>query len=331
MFYIPNLPYSFYLAVKAKNPVFFTATNPAIKNSGNGMESKFETIQLIPEQFRPKTILVKTNTYFRVVTKLIVSENLNFPLIVKPDIGFRGILVKKINAIIELETYLREHPIDIIIQEFINYPNECGIFYHRLPNKKTGRITSITLKKFSSVIGDGKSTLSELIIADKRAYLYYDLLLKIHQEELFNVPKYGEEILLTVIGNHSKGTQFIDGNYCIDEELTEAIDKISQEIDGWFYGRLDIKYESLEKLKKLEDLKILEINGIISEPTHIYDSSKNSYFGAVKSIGKHWKIIYKIATKNHREFGVKYTKTNDFLKEIIRLRKYSKKLKKLSL
>ena len=218
MFYIPNLPTAFYLAIKARNPVFYTAVNPAIKNSGNGTESKYKTIQLIPEQYRPKTIFVKSNEDFETAFKNIESTQITFPLIAKPDIGFRGILVQKIDSKNELETYLKNYPIDIILQEFISYKKECGIFYYRIPNEKTGTITSITLKKFPTITADGISTLSELILADKRAVLYYDILKKIHQDDIFSIPKNNEEIILTVIGNHSKGTQFIDGNHLINEK-----------------------------------------------------------------------------------------------------------------
>ena len=331
MFYLPNIPYSFYLAIKARNPVFFTATNPGIKNSGDGMESKYKTIQMIPEAYKPKTVFIKTGTAFKTILKNVQLANIEFPLIAKPDIGFRGILVQKVNSENELKEYFENNPIDIIIQEFISYPKECGIFYYRLPNEKSGTITSITLKKFLTVFGDGHKTLSQLIIADKRAYLYFDILKKIHGNNFESIPKKGEELTLTVIGNHSKGTEFIDGNHLINQQLTEVIDGISQQIEGWFYGRLDIKYESIENLMNGEDFKILEINGIISEPTHIYDASKNSYFDAVIAIKNHWKIIYQISIDNHKKQHIDYVNTIAFCKEMIALRKYAKKLNKLRL
>lgn len=331
MFYLPNIPYSFYLAIKARNPVFFTATNPGIKNSGDGMESKYETIQMVPEVYRPKTVFLKEATDFKEILQKIESAKIQFPLIAKPDIGFRGILVKKIDSENELKKYFKNNPIDIIIQEFISYPKECGIFYYRLPNATSGTITSITLKRFLTVTGDGNKTLSELIIADKRAYLYFDILQNIHGDKLESIPNINEQITLTVIGNHSKGTEFIDGNHLINPQLTKVIDNISQQIDGWFYGRLDIKYESIEKLMKGKNFTILEINGIISEPTHIYDASKNSYFDAVRAIGKHWKIIYQIATKNHKQQNVEYVNTIAFCKNVFALKKYAKKLERLRL
>lgn len=330
MFYIPNLPLAIYLAIKAKNPVFFTATNPAIQNSGNGMESKFETLQLIPEKFRPLSVLSKPTDSFEDVLTQVKNKQISFPLIAKPDIGFRGLLVKRINSENELKNYLQKYPINTIIQEFIDYKNECGIFYHRIPGQKSGSITSITLKKYLTIIGDGISTVSELVLSDQRARIYFDIFTNIHGSDMNNIPGKKEAVVMSVIGNHSKGTQFIDGNKLINKALTNALNQLNNHINGWYYGRIDLKYESFKLIENQEQFKILEINGIISEPTHIYDASKNSYFGAVKSIGEHWKMIYQISKVNHDQKGVKYTNTLDFLREMKALKKYTNKIKKLS-
>lgn len=326
MFYVPLIPYYIYRAIRARHLVFYLAVNPAIKYSGNGTESKYKTIQLIPYEFRPKTILIPVLQDFEITRQLVRSSSIKYPLIAKPDIGFRGYLVKKIDNENELKAYLERNDVDIIIQEFIDYKNECGILYSRLPNQKKGEISSITLKKFLTIIGDGTSTLSELIANDKRAYLYQDLLKNIHKEAMNTILKKNEEKVLTVIGNHSKGTQFLNGNHLICNELRNTLDSINKQIDGWFYGRLDIKYDTFEKLKQGEDFKILEINGIISEPTHIYDAQGATYFDALKSIKNHWNKMNKIARINHEEFNVSYPKVIPYLKDIFWLRKYSKKI-----
>ncbi|NNC70472.1 MAG: ATP-grasp domain-containing protein [Flavobacteriaceae bacterium] len=326
MFYVPLIPYYIYKAIRARNLVFYLAANPAIKYSGNGTESKFKTIQLIPQEFRPKTVLVPALQAFEITTKQIALSEIKYPLIAKPDVGFRGYLVKKINSEKDLHDYLKRNDIDIIIQEFIDYKNECGILYARVPNQTEGEITSITLKKFLTIKGDGRSTLSELITNDNRAYLYFDLLKNIHKDAMNTIVKKDEEKVLTVIGNHSKGTQFLNGNHLISKELITTIDAINKKIDGWYYGRLDIKYDTFEKLKQGKDFKIIEINGIISEPTHIYDSQGATYFDALKTIKSHWKKMNKIARINHDLFNVSYPKIIPYLKEIFWLRKYSKKI-----
>ncbi len=137
---------------------------------------------------------------------------------------------------------------------------------------------------------------------------------------------------LSVIGNHSKGTQFINGNHLINDELEEFIDTICQQTQGWYYGRLDIKYNSYDKLLKGMDFKILEVNGIISEPTHIYDASYKSasYFKALKSINSHWNIMGEIAQKLHKEQHIPYPSFMAYIKNMLWLRSHTRKLKKLN-
>ena len=328
MFYVPVVPYALYLAFRAKSFVFFSATNPAIKHSGNGSESKFSTIQLIPSKFRPVSILINANNPIEKTLEEIQKTNIQFPLIIKPDIGFRGLLVRRIKTKNELITYLKQHKkIQLIAQEFIEYKNECGILYHRIPDKSKGQITSITLKKYLTIFGNGTSTLVELIQQHKRARFYLPLLKELHHKNLDIILKNNEKKVLNVIGNHSKGTQFINGNHLISFELEFAIDKIFQQIPNWYFGRLDLKYNSIEELIQLENFKIIEINGIISEPTHIYDPIKSSYFNALKEIRKHWKIIFKIAISNHKINNIAYDTTRDFLESINQLRKYIQQIK----
>jgi len=330
MFYVPLAPFYIYETIKAKHLVSYLIVNPAIKYSGNGTESKFETIQLVPEKYKPKTVLILANDNFDDALSSIEKAAIQFPLIAKPDIGFRGYLVKKIDTKNELKIYLEKNKVAIIIQEFIDYENECGLFYHRIPDEPKGKITSITLKKFLTVTGNGTLSLSELIKTDKRAYLYYNLLLNIHKEKIHEIPKKGEKVKLTVIGNHSKGTQFINGNHLISEDLEKMLDSVNKQIKDWYFGRLDIKYNTFEELIKGENFKILEINGIISEPTHIYDPLNATYFDAVKSIKKHWRIAYAIGKKNHEISGIPYPKFIPYFKDMLWLRKYSKKLTRLN-
>jgi hypothetical protein len=332
MFYIPNVPYGIYLAIKARSLTFFTAVNPAIIFSGNGAESKYETIKLIPKKYRPITLFVQKNESIKKVILNLENLKLQYPLIIKPDIGFKGLLVKQIFNKNELINYLNKNNcIDLLIQEFVDFKNECGVFYHRLPTAKNGKITSITLKKFPFVKGNGKMNLRELIEKDERATNYKHLYTNLDYN--FNEILKNEEVkILNVLGNHCKGAEFKNGNHLISNNLEVVFDEILKDIPNFYYGRLDIKYNTLESLLNKENFKIIEINGIISEPTHIYDASKTSYFKALKEIRKHWKIAYEIAKSNHKNNDVKFSLPNDFLKSLWNLKKYVQfiKSKKLS-
>ena len=332
MYYVPLLPFYFIRSLKAGHPIFYTIANPAILFSGNGTESKFNTLSLVPEALRPISLLVAKNDSVSSIPEKLKDLGLDFPVIAKPNIGFRGYLVKKIDSQKALENYFQHIKEEVIIQEFIPYEKELGIFYHRIPGDAKGKITSVTIKKFIKVKGDGILTLSALIQNDERAFLYADLFFALHQHQLEKVLKKGEELTLSLIGNHSKGTQFLNGNHLINNDLEAFIDEVCQKMEGWYYGRLDIKYEDYDKLLKGEAYKILEINGIISEPTHIYDASHEnaSYFKALKSINEHWRIMGEIARKNHKEKNIPYPSFISYIKNMLWLGSYTRKLKKLN-
>ena len=125
LFYIPLLPYAFYLALKSRSFGFFSAVNPGIEGSGNGLESKYKTLQLLPKKHKPVSIFIEKGETIESILRKISSHNITYPLIIKPDIGYRGLLVKKINSDQELSSYLEKYnSIDLIIQEFIQFKNE---------------------------------------------------------------------------------------------------------------------------------------------------------------------------------------------------------------
>ena len=65
---------------------------------------------------------------------------------------------------------------DIIIQEYIQYPNECGIFYVRKPLDANGHVVSIGLKKQFILKGDGRSTIREILRREPRYRLQIERL-----------------------------------------------------------------------------------------------------------------------------------------------------------
>ncbi len=332
MFYVPNLPYAIYLALRARDITFFTAANPALKDSGNGTESKFDTLMLLDGKYKPVSLLVPAEPSGRTLDKVLRqldSLSLGFPLIAKPDMGFRGILVKKIRNESELAEYLERFPVKTIIQEFVDYPNECGIFYSKLPGRDKGNISSLTIKSFLSVTGDGQSTLEKLVRQNKRARHYLKKWIENHAERWHQVPEKGEKILLSEVGNHIQGARFINGNHLIDDKLTAVFDELSAGLEGWYYGRFDVKYKDMESLKEGKDFTVLEINGIISEPTHIYDPQHITYVKGLREFRKHWKRLYDIALSNMKN-GVPTTPVIPFVRDLMKLKRHINNIKRLS-
>ena len=87
--------------------------------------------------------------------------------------------------------------------------------YHKTADSRHGIISSIVIKEFLSVIGDGKSTLLQLIEKGERTSFHLELLIESHQSELQTILPLGKKLQLQEIGNHCRGTTFKNGNHLI--------------------------------------------------------------------------------------------------------------------
>jgi hypothetical protein len=292
--YTPIIFYWFFLCAKARSLFFFSAANPTIEYGGFLCESKSEIYKLIPKAYYPKTLLIPINYAADVIEHLIENTNFIFPVIVKPNIGAQGKGVRKINTLQEVVTYIVASQFPMLVQNFVDYKNEVGIFYYRYPWEKNGKISGIVEKEFLTITGDGVHTVEELITQNERYVLQLNALKKIKDINLLEVLQLDEKKILLPFGNHARGAKFIDASHQITPALENAIDNICKQIDGFHYGRLDIKFNSWEELEQGKNLSIIELNGSGSEPTHMYDP-KHSMFYAWKEIIRHWKILYKIS------------------------------------
>lgn len=306
LFYGPLTPWYIYKIITAGNAAYFCDANPGLRWGGFMNYSKIDLLNQIDNQFKPKTL------FFKEISPDLIP--MAFPFIVKPDIGERGIGVELIRNIIDWENYLNQNNKDLIIQSYNTFPLEFGAFYVRLPKEEKGKLISMTGKDFLQFVGDGKSTFKELIHQNIRAVFRKDYLYKRYKNELNKVLAKNEKILVEPIGNHNRGTTFLDATDLITEKLESKIDEIARKINGFFYGRFDIKAKSIEDLQN-GNFVILEVNGANSEATHIYDPKHNLFF-AYKEVIKHLSYQHKIAKQNHA-LGHDYTKWPPLAKEII--------------
>jgi hypothetical protein len=310
--YMPVGIYYLYLAIKARSFYFFSASNPGIESGGMFFESKWKIFELMPKEYFPNTILVNEDDAIEAITLKMESAEIKFPVIAKPDRGERGWCVRKLNSVEELIDYKKNAGITFLIQSYVDLPLELSVFYERQPSQDKGKITSVTLKKLLSVIGDGKSNIEQLIVSNNRAFLQYN---KLRQNEQINfdyVLKKGEEYLLVPYGNHVLGAMFLNYNHIIDEALVNTFDSISKQINGFYFGRYDLRCSSLEDLKNGKSLSILELNGAGAEPAHIYDPSF-SYFKAQVVLINYFKSMFTIAGQNNKN-GAAYMTYKEYKK-----------------
>lgn len=320
--YFPVLIYYFIKAAKARSLTFFSAANPGIESGGLTGESKIEILDQVPEQYKPTTVFIDKETSLEKSLKEAFSRGLKYPFIAKPNVGERGFLVKKIHCKEDLDEFFDGVRVDLIYQEFVDYDIELAILYYRLPENKTGEITSITRKEFLGVTGDGKSTIRELLMKSRRARLQ----LKTLEEELGgrmnDILSEGKHEILVHIGNHIRGTKFLNGNGIIDKKLENIFDEITSHIEGVFFCRYDLKVSSIEDLKKGKNIKVMEVNGVSAEPAHIYDP-EYKVTDAYKDLFKQMDIICNIAQSNMRR-GVEPMSISEVFKLVRGVNDYKK-------
>ncbi|MET7256046.1 NRDE family protein [Dyadobacter fermentans] len=325
--YLPMVPAWLWLSMKARSVCFFEAANPSMRYAGFAGEHKSRIYSLMPKNTYPETLLCEAGISRKKVLELLHSAPFKFPLIAKPDVGERGVQVQLLKNDSNLEDYRRRSRVDFLLQPYIDYPNEVGIFYHRMPGELSGHISGIVGKELLSVTGDGIADILTLIMQDDRAILQLPALHTSLGEQLKSVPAAGEKVRLVPYGNHSRGSKFTDLSHRTTPLLTQVIDQICAGIPGFHFGRLDIRFKSWEDLEAGQHFSIIELNGAASEPTHIYDP-KHTLFFAWKEIYRHWKILLEISMANVRH-GVPRMTFRDGVAMVREHRKYLKLMRKV--
>lgn len=296
VYYFPVWLQHLWLSVRVRNLFFFLATNPAIEGFILS-DSKDRTLRLVPEEFRPRSLLIEAGAGPDWVLEELRREGIPFPVILKPDVGFRGVKVQKIDDASQLSGAVLKINVPYLLQEYCSDPMELGVFYYRYPDQPRGCISSITLKEFLTVTGDGIHSLKELVHRDPRALLQKQRLLERYADTWDLPVAKGTELVLEVIGNHNLGTTFRDGSHLADDALLDVFDALSHRMPGFYFGRFDIKTKSWKALKEDRAFTILEVNGIGGEPTHIYDPD-TSLLHAWKALCGSWQVAARIARIN---------------------------------
>lgn len=307
------MPVYIYGVLSTKRLLYFTASNPGIEMGGFFGEKKDDILSLINKEYKVKGFRVTRSLAKDQLLVKLQQHYIDFPVVAKPNVGERGFAVKIIDTVDSLVHY-PQNQTDFIIQEYVDYPLELGVLYFRYPNEEKGQVTSLSRKRFLWVLGDGKRTVRELMDADPRNRLYVDLVENQFSDKLDLIPQEDERFVVHKIGNHSKGTQFIDETKHLSNQLSETFDKINNKVSGVFYGRYDLKVPSFDKLIAGEEIKIFELNGVSSEPGHMYDQP--NAFKSYRLLAEHWLYIIKISKQNIQN-GVTTTPILFFIRKVV--------------
>jgi len=85
----------------------------------------------------------------------------------------------------------------------------------------------------------------------------------------------------------------------ITPALSEAFDLIAGDIKGFYFGRFDIKVPNAQCLCDGSDIQVIELNGVTSEATHIYEPGA-SLWGAYRTLAKQWQMAFEIGAINQK-------------------------------
>lgn len=305
IFYLPMIPVWLALVLRHRSLTCWTAVNPMMPHGGVVGEHKHAILSALTAadpDATLATIYLPASTPDRAafLHAQMRERSLDYPLILKPDIGERGTGVRIArNDAAAGEILAANAGIDLIAQPYHPGPHECGVFYIRHPRQPHGHIFSITAKRFPTVTGDGTSTLHDLIWADARLRMQAGRFLTRLGPRSSHVPAHGEIVTLAIAGNHCQGTLFADGSHMITPELTARIDAIARALPGFFFGRFDIRYSDETRFRRGEDLAILELNGVTSESTNIYDP-RRSLLAAYITLTRQWSAAFAIGKANLR-------------------------------
>jgi hypothetical protein len=302
-FYPPVVLYVIWLSFRHRRLALFTAANPAIPGGGFVGESKSAILEglagggkvarfeLIPSFVEPAERVAQAMAFK-------ARLGLDWPLVLKPDVGERGSGVAIVRSEVALDLYLAQAAGDTIVQEYA--PGlEFGVFYYRLPDEPIGTVFSITEKRFPTVVGDGERSLEELILADDRAVCMAPYYLRLHANHLADLPARGDQVQLVELGTHCRGAAFHDGGWIRSPALEDAIDRLSRPFTGFWFGRYDIRTPSVDDFRAGRNFKVVELNGALSEATHIYDP-KNGLGLAYRTLFTQWRVLFEIAARNVR-------------------------------
>ena len=326
---VANVPiYGFYVwfALRARHFAFFSNVNPSIPLGGAAGESKWDILQMLPPAIVPKAVFVPGGTPFAVVEAQLAEAGLAFPLIAKPDKGERGFLVQQMGDAAALRRHLERFPVDFIVQEFLTLPYEFSVMYYLRPSDGRFGITSICQKEFLHVVGDGRSTVRALMSQHLRASFQVARFEKEQPSLMEQVPPEGSPVLLEPIGNHARGTKFLNAAHLWDEVLEKAFEPICRSIPQVHFGRFDLKCASPEALKRGE-FKAMELNGVFSDPAHVFDPTHGPW-RAYRDYYRQWRLLYELS-EEQRQKGIPPTAFSETVRIIREHLRYKKKLNDL--
>lgn len=283
------------LGLRHRHWTAFTACNPGMDNGSVVGERKSRT--LLPLQKNLADSLPATRLLDKDFAKAqdqvegLAAEH-GWPLVLKPDIGQRGRGVAIIHDLGAAQRYLQRANFAVLAQAYAG-GEEYGIFVQRPYPGGPVHVSSVTHKHLPCLRGDGVRTLAELILSDARGRLMAPQLWHELADQLHRVPAADERIALAQIGAHCRGAEFRNAQHLRSPQLRDRMQQICDAIPGFDFGRIDLRCGDSKALQRGEGLKLLEVNGVTSEPAHVYHPGTPYWLG-LTCFAQHWSQAFRL-------------------------------------
>lgn len=299
--YPPVVAFVLWRSLRSRCLTLFTCVNPGIPGGGFAGESKADILRHLSrgsERVARFAVLAGyADDRMAAIEAFRAEHGLDWPVVLKPDIGERGGGVAIVRSPEQAREYLARAGDELLVQEYV--PGlEYGVFWYAIPGEDRGHLFSITDKRFPAVVGDGRRTLEELILADDREVGMARAHLRRHATRAYDVPATGEIVSLVEVGTHARGATFYDGTALRSPALEAAIEETSRAFPGFWFGRYDVRTPSVEAFQAGE-FRVIELNGATSEATSMYDPRYRLRDGW-RTLLMLWKVQLDIAVLNRR-------------------------------
>lgn len=200
------------------------------------------------------------------------EAGLDYPVVAKPEIGWCGFGVRRIDDEAGLADYLAHFPAgeDFILQRYLDEPGEAGLFYVREPGQLRGELAAILLRSYPSVVGNGADDVGTLARHDLRARRGMHDAHHAWSLDPGYVPASGEVVRVATVASTRVGGGYEDGTRLRTKALDARLDEIARDMGDFHVGRFDVRYATPTALAA-GDFTIMEVNGAGSEAVHAWD------------------------------------------------------------
>lgn len=303
VFYLPAVGYYVCLTLRFRSPTLFTICNPGFSTKDLVQESRSRNLKKASGSapFIARHRLIgggePAAAKIGLAADFMQQHGLDYPVVLTPDDG-RAESAVILRSARQLERQLSEADSDQMIREHIDGLH-FRILYCRHPGAASGRIFSISEKRPVKLTGDGHSTLERLILQDDRALMAAAAHLRRQGDKLFTVLAKGEAIDLSEAGNHRSGMWRRDGGTIRTAQLDAAIDRISKQVEGFYFGLYDIVAPSVDDIRSGRKFTIVSLGGVRLAAGR-FARSDASLRRAYADLMRRWRLAFEIGDANRR-------------------------------